>query len=489
MQTYIVANDPKDWSLKIPGVQVVDARSYLIGEEFASGRGTIIFNLCRSYRYQSTGYYVSLLAAARGHRPLPSISSIQDMKSLTILRYASEDLEDIIQQSLRPLQSKTFTLSVYFGRNIAKRYDRLSRNLFDLFDAPLLRAVFAHDGKWQLQKISPIGASDIPDEHVPFVIESAKAYFSRRRFTVRKKRNTRYDIAMLCNPSEEMPPSNDRALAKFEKAARTLGLEPSRLTKEDYGRLAEFDALFIRETTMVNHHTYRFARRAVAEGLVVIDDPDSILKCTNKVYLAELLERHHIPTPKTVIVHRDNVDSVAESIGFPCILKQPDSSFSQGVFKINDREAFARETQRLLERSDLIIAQQFVRTDFDWRVGVLDRHPLYVCRYYMAPNHWQIHKTGSNGEHQYGRVETLPVPFAPSVIVRTAVRAANLIGDGLYGVDLKQDGRHCLVMEINDNPNLDAGVEDAALKDDLYLAIMQVFLKRIENIKMERISL
>ena len=61
---------------------------------------------------------------------------------------------------------------------------------------------------------------------------------------------------------------------------------------------AEFDALFIRETTLVNHHTYRFARRAASEGLVVIDDPESILKCTNKVFLAELLSRHKMPMPQ-----------------------------------------------------------------------------------------------------------------------------------------------------------------------------------------------
>ena len=55
---------------------------------------------------------------------------------------------------------------------------------------------------------------------------------------------------------------------------------------------AEFDALFIRETTSVNHHTYRFASRAAAEGLVVIDDPTSIVRCSNKVYQAELFQRH-----------------------------------------------------------------------------------------------------------------------------------------------------------------------------------------------------
>ncbi len=80
-------------------------------------------------------------------------------------------------------------------------------------------------------------------------------------------------------------------------------MRPTLITKDEYGRIAEFDALFIRETTAVNHHTYRFSRRALAEGLVVIDDPESIIRCTNKVYLAELFARNRIPHPRTVVVH------------------------------------------------------------------------------------------------------------------------------------------------------------------------------------------
>ncbi len=109
--------------------------------------------------------------------------------------------------------------------------------------------------------------------------------------------------------------------------------------RDDYARLAEFDALFIRETTNVSHHTYRFARRAAIEGLVVMDDPESILKCSNKVYLAELLGRHKVPVPRTLVVHKDNISLVGEELGFPCILKQPDAAFSQGVVKIENEDA------------------------------------------------------------------------------------------------------------------------------------------------------
>jgi glutathione synthase/RimK-type ligase-like ATP-grasp enzyme len=265
------------------------------------------------------------------------------------------------------------------------------------------------------------------------------------------------------------------------RAADAVGLSTELVQKEDFGRLAEFDALFIRETTGVNHHTYRFARKAVAEGLVVIDDPESILKCTNKVFLAELLEHNKIPTPKTLIVHRGNKDAVLPQLGLPCILKQPDSSFSRGVVKVEEESELKEAMARLLEKSELIIAQEFLPTPFDWRVGIFDRQPLYACRYYMVRRHWQILRRDTSGlKMEEGRFDTLPVEHLPTAVLRTALRAANLIGDGLYGVDLKQDGEKVYVIEVNDNPNIDAGVEDKVLKDEIYLRIMRVMLARIE---------
>jgi hypothetical protein len=65
-------------------------------------------------------------------------------------------------------------------------------------------------------------------------------------------------------------------------------------------------------------------------------------------------------------------------------------------------------------------------------------------------------------------------------VVEAAVKAARLIGDGLYGVDLKETERGPLVIEINDNPSIDLGVEDAVLKDELYRIILAEFIRRLE---------
>jgi glutathione synthase/RimK-type ligase-like ATP-grasp enzyme len=257
-------------------------------------------------------------------------------------------------------------------------------------------------------------------------------------------------------------------------------MQPSFINRDDIERLDEFDGLFIRDTTGVSHYTYQFARRAAAAGLVVVDDPDSVLKCTNKVYLNELLSRHNVPVPKTLIVHRHNVDQIVPVLGLPCILKQPDSAFSLGVTKIESEQALRECLEHVFARSDLAVAQRWLPTQFDWRVGVFDRRPLFVCKYFMARGHWQVVKRES-GRKLEGSTVALSVGEAPEFVVRTAVRAANLIGDGLYGVDLKQDGAQCYVMEVNDNPNLDAGNEDGVLKDALYREVMGVFLRRIQG--------
>ena len=479
----IVVDDPKAWPLQIEGVQLVAARHYLTDPHYLTLRRAKIFNLCRSYRYQSLGYYVSLLAAARGHRVLPGIGALQDLRSPSSIRFVSAELDEMIQKSLKPIRSEQFTLSIYLGNNLAKRYAQLSSRLFKMFQMPFLQAIFSFSqksGKWQLQNVQPLAASEIPDEHRSFAVEMVEEYFRGVRARSPKKSTGRYDLAILVNPEETDAPSNARALKNFTRAAEQVGFVPEFIGREDFGRLAQFDALFIRETTRVNHHTYRFARRAEAEGLVVIDDPDSMLKCTNKVFLAELLQRHQVAVPKTLVVHRDNQAQVLDSIGLPCILKQPDSSFSQGVVKVESRERCKEELAKLLQKSDLIIAQEFMPTPFDWRIGIFDRKLLFACKYYMASEHWQILKRESGGKAIEGDAETFPVEDVPLAVCRTALKAANLIGDGFYGVDLKQLGKKIYVIEINDNPNIDAGVEDLILKENLYLEIMQTIMARVE---------
>ena len=483
MSVLVVIENPEDCSLVFSGVEPVAARAYLTDETFTGLRGVKIINICRSYRYQSMGYYVSLLAEARGHKPLPSITAIQDMKSVGIIRVASGELEDVLAKALADRQPEKLSFSSYFGKTPEKGLEQLAFRLFKLFPVPFLRADVSFQNGWQLQNVSPLSIKDIPTEERDFAEAVSTEYFAGKKLIIPKRPVSRYDLAILQDPEETRPPSNARALKRFAKAAETLGVGVELITKEDSNRLSEFDALFIRETTNVDHHTYRMARKAVAEGLVVIDDPESILRCSNKVYLAEVLSRHKIPAPRTVITHCKNIDHILEELSLPCVLKQPDSAFSQGVVLVRESDALLTEARRFLAKSDLVIAQEYLPSDFDWRIGILDRRPLFACKYYMAAGHWQILRKGKSGKDIYGDVETLPVGKVPKKVINAALKAANAIGDGLYGVDLKQVGDKVYVIEVNDNPNIDAGYEDEVLQDELYLRVVEVFLKRIERRK------
>lgn len=484
MSVLVVIENPEDCSLVFSGVEPVPARSYLTEPSFTGLRGVKIINICRSYRYQSMGYYVSLLAEARGHKPIPSMTAIQDMKSVAIIRLASQEIEDLMARSLAGCSMEKQSISVYFGKTPEKGLEQLASRLFKFFPAPFLRADFARGGAcWQLQNVSPLSVKDIPSEERDFAEAVSTEYFAGKKLFIPKRPVSRYDLAILVDPEEARPPSDAKAIKRFVKAAETLGVGVECITKEDSNRLSEFDALFIRETTNVDHHTYRMARKAAAEGLVVIDDPESILRCSNKVYLAEVLARHKIPAPKTIIAHIKNIDRIQEELNLPCVLKQPDSAFSQGVVLAKTADALNQEARRLLAKSDLVIAQEYLPSEFDWRVGILDRRPLFVCKYFMAAGHWQILRKGKTGKDIYGRVETLPVGKVPKKVITTALKAASAIGDGLYGVDLKQVGNKVYVIEVNDNPNIDAGFEDEVLQDELYLRVVEVFLKRIERRK------
>jgi glutathione synthase/RimK-type ligase-like ATP-grasp enzyme len=303
----------------------------------------------------------------------------------------------------------------------------------------------------------------------------------------RRRRTTslaRFDLAMLVNPAEKLPPSNKTALNNFINARRQLGIAVDTIQHKDFGRLAEYDGLFIRETTQVDHPTYRFAKKAESEGMVVIDDPASILRCTNKIFLADLLRANQVPMPRYKLLSRDVSEPPGNQIGdlsYPVVVKIPDGSFSRGVVKAADAENLRRECQELFKRSSVLLAQEYVYTDYDWRVGILNRTPIFAARYFMSKGHWQIYKHGAGGRVSSGESETLLVEQAPAEVIQCATRAAALIGDGFYGVDLKQDGARTMVIEINDNPSIDAGYEDAALGKELYRIVMQEFLRRLQQ--------
>ncbi|MCA9537055.1 MAG: RimK family protein [Myxococcales bacterium] len=486
----IVVTELEDWANLYPSDDVMTVHDYLAGTAVGlhDPNHVRVINLCRSQKYLSYGYYCSLLAEARGHRVLPSVRTLNDLRRRSIYSLDTESLDEAVESALEAYASpdaRSLELILHFGSTTVEPLQDIASQIFDLFPCPILKVHFKKRKSWGIASVTT-GSLEKLDEASEEEFGMALERFSTRMWLEPRARTTyRYDVAMLVDPNEKLAPSDPDALLRFERVGKDMGLLIERVRKRDFGRLAEYDALFIRETTAINHHTFRFAKRAENEGMVVIDDPGSILRCTNKLFLWDLLKTKGVPAPRAAMLYRTRPESltqVAEELSFPVVVKIPDGAFSQGIELAEDMASLHKVTKKLFERSALLLAQEFMLTEYDWRIGVLNRQPLYACKYFMAPSHWQIYNHGAaSTDDTGGGFETLPISAVPANVLEAAMSAANLIGDGLYGVDVKQVGERAVVIEVNDNPSIDEGVEDAVLGDELYARVLGDIVRRLDE--------
>lgn len=483
---FIVVDDLADWAPYFPSKEVISFEQYLEKTDIKNEKTVRVLNFCRNKRALGRGYYCSLLAEARGHKVIPNIAVLNDLRQKNLYSLQLEEVTKSMARLKLAAHQKTITFKVFLGESLQPELNELAKDIFERFPAPILEVTLEKSGNWSLEKVHALSLKDIIDEvEQEFLANTLERYSNRLWRKPKARKHYRYDVAMLVNPDEELPPSDKKALKNFIKAADKLGINLEPIGRKDYVRLAEYDGLFIRETTNIDHHTYRFAKKAEAENMVVIDDPTSILRCTNKVYLADLLRANKVPTPKTLLMsHTDkaSLQAAIDYLGLPIVLKIPDGAFSKGMYKVNNMQELADAMRKLSKTSALVLAQEFLYTEYDWRIGVLNNKPLYACRYYMVKGHWQIYRhDNSNNKVTAGKFDTLPTYEVPQPVLEAALKACRLIGDGFYGVDIKQtrEGK-VAVIEVNDNPSIDSAVEDKFLGQALYYEVMAEFLRRLE---------
>ncbi|MFT7086474.1 MAG: glutathione synthase/RimK-type ligase-like ATP-grasp enzyme [Vicingaceae bacterium] len=104
----------------------------------------------------------------------------------------------------------------------------------------------------------------------------------------------------------------------------------------------------------------------------------------------------------------------------------------------------------------------------------------------MAKGHWQIYDWSTSEDTNYGGVESVLLSDVPPAVIDASLKAANLIGNGLYGVDAKYDQEKVYIIEVNDNPSIDATFEDRILGDSLYDKIIGDFKRRLDESKQKK---
>lgn len=251
------------------------------------------------------------------------------------------------------------------------------------------------------------------------------------------------------------------ALIHCRDVAEGMGHDVDFLFPVDIRKIPKLDALFIRARTDPMNVTYVAAQMAALYGIPVIDDPASIRICSDKINMYSHLEKENVPIPKTVFLSKNDLSEervvrLFEELGTPIIVKEPSTSFSLRVEKVNDISGFFQVARRFIKLSDWIVAQQYIESKYDWRVGVLGGELLYACKYTIPSVTFKI-QASVNGHVVYCGVESVPENAIPPHVVRLGIDAAQAVGNGLYGVDIKNNNGDAYVIEVNDNPSLESG--------------------------------
>ncbi len=479
-----------------------------------------MLNLCRSYQYLSKGYYVSLLADARGQRVFPTLEMVEEIGNpFAYLRTLKESGLDTIDFKIlpgrrrllpkvivpeaghpealeaepgrpqkgngpvryKPVAHSYREITSVFGKTPERLFRRQVATIFKIYSFPLFKIrMYREEKDWKVGQIFPTSISQLrPNELELFLKELSKGDFLAIASATTPPKPHR--IACLWEPNDPFRPSEDETLEKFSRIALRQGALFEVIHKEDLPRLAEYDALFIRTVTAIDHYSFTFAQTAETLGIPVIDDPQSIIRCSNKVYLHELFQREDIPTPRTIPVSRRTPLADIEALGFPIIVKLPQGTFSAAVKKAENPGELKAILDEMFKDSPLLIVQEFTPSSFDWRIGVLEGRILFACKYHVAKGHWQIAQRFQSGFTRFGKTDAVPIDDVPEAVRELALRGSNLIGNGLYGVDIKETPHGVLMIEINDNPNIDIGDEDDVEKDRLYEQVIAAFLARIQR--------
>lgn len=271
-------------------------------------------------------------------------------------------------------------------------------------------------------------------------------------------------LGIFVNRKTMSTSSHLMALVKCRDVAESMGHSVEFVFPVDIKKIPRLDALFIRADTDPMNTTYVAARMAEMYGVPVVDDPNSIRICADKINMYMHLEKKNVSMPRTRFLKKRELDEMQakqlfEELGCPLVLKEPSTSFSVRVEKVSSADELMKVARRFFKLSDWIVVQEYIESRFDWRVGVINGELLYACRYIIPSETFKI-QASVNGHIVYCDVESVPADQVPPEVIELGKQAAAAIGRGLYGVDIKESNGRLFVIEVNDNPSLEGGEDE-----------------------------
>ncbi len=326
-----------------------------------------------------------------------------------------------------------------------------------------LQAVLPMVRQGQRVMFTPMEQSDVATTQMLTGLADSLTYSVRRprgrptapQPIVRSPRSASASLLVAVGGDPDRAPSSPGAVARFAQAAERFDIRVE-TWEIDSGDVPAADGAFMRTYTEVDNAAYRLAVAVEQAGGPVIDSPEAIRRGCNKIFQALEFMRAGIPTPGTAVVFSvDQLADASERLGaWPIVVKHPTGAFCNGVYLARSPAELEEVAGVVLADAGGVVLQRFAPTLHDWRIGILGGKPLYAARYGMAAGSWRLCERDLGGEN-WGETYSARLEDAPPGVIETALAAAALMGDSLWGVDVKVLESGPAVIEVNDNPDID----------------------------------
>jgi ribosomal protein S6--L-glutamate ligase len=220
-------------------------------------------------------------------------------------------------------------------------------------------------------------------------------------------------------------------------------------------KLSRYDAVIPRIGASVSSYGTAVVRQFEEMGVFTLNSAQAISASRDKLRALQVLSRHEIGIPPTAFVRdRTGVRAAIEQVGgAPVIIKLIEGSQGAGVILADTSKTAEAILETLLLSRHSVVVQKFVSESRgrDLRALVIGDRVAAAMQRRAAPDEYR------SNVHRGGR--TANVRLAPE-LERTAIRAAQILGLRVAGVDLIESADGPLVLEVNSSPGLE-GIESA----------------------------
>ena len=224
-------------------------------------------------------------------------------------------------------------------------------------------------------------------------------------------------------------------ISKFED--QFINLEPRRILVRGFGANVT-QKIFFRLDIL----------RVIEEyGIRLINSRDSLEIASDKFLTSVFLEKHNIPTPKTIICE-DPHDALQmyEELGRDVIIKPLFGSKGIGISRLNDKGFAENVILTLGQLNAVFYLQEFIEHyNRDIRIFVIGNEA--IAGMYRVSDNWKT--------NVYAGAEVKPIELT-SELKELAVKSARVTKTEIAGVDILESGEGYYVIEVNSIPGFTA---------------------------------